>query len=64
MRLGYGFQVIAEVSAGVMGASSSKFSEYLKYEESYKQPILTLAINNNMKEANIYDTNEYHIQVS
>jgi hypothetical protein len=47
-----------------MGALSSKFLEYLKYEEGYKQPFLTLAINNNLKELTLYDTNEYHIRVS
>jgi hypothetical protein len=57
-----GFQVIVEVSAGAMGALSSKFLEYLKYEEGYKQPFLTLAINNNLKELTLYDTNEYHIR--
>jgi hypothetical protein len=47
-----------------MGALSTKFLEYLKYEEGYKQPIFTLAINHNMREDSIYDTNEFHIRVS
>ena len=59
-----GFQLLTDISNPVMGGLTSQFIQSLREEYNQsKYPIITLGIDNNINDDEIYQSNTFHITV-